>query len=73
MYLERMGFRVIGQILKVSNVTVLNWIRGFRQSVKAYVLEQIPADIRYIDVIEIDEIRHFTKKKTKIMGLDYNQ
>ena len=32
LYLEGLGFRAIGRILGVSNVTVLNWVRayGFR-------------------------------------------
>ena len=28
MYLEGLGFRSIGRILKVSNVSVLNWIKN---------------------------------------------
>jgi len=35
LYLEGMGFRSIGRILKVSNVTVLYWIRTLGKSVKA--------------------------------------
>ena len=37
LYLEGMGFRAIGRLLKVSNVTVLYWIRNFGKSVKSYV------------------------------------
>ena len=29
LYLEGMGFRAIGSVLAVSNVTVLNWVRAY--------------------------------------------
>jgi transposase-like protein len=29
LYLEGLGFRAIGRILDVSNVTVLNWVRAY--------------------------------------------
>ncbi|MCP4487492.1 MAG: IS1 family transposase, partial [Gammaproteobacteria bacterium] len=35
LYLEGLGFRSIGRILNVSNVSVLNWIRGFGQEVQS--------------------------------------
>ena len=70
LYLEGMGFRAIGRILKVSNVAVLYWIRGMGASVKAYIQTQFPNDSRHIDFLEMDEMWHFTKKKTKNMDLD---
>ncbi|MCF6231123.1 MAG: IS1 family transposase, partial [Gammaproteobacteria bacterium] len=33
LYLEGSGFRSIGRILNVSNVSVLNWIRSFSEQV----------------------------------------
>ncbi|NQY74537.1 MAG: IS1 family transposase [Candidatus Margulisbacteria bacterium] len=68
LYLEGMGLRAIGRILKVSNVTVLYWIRSIGQSVKAYVQTHLPDDIRHVDIIEMDEMWHFTKKKTESSG-----
>ena len=68
LYLEGMGFRSIGRILGVSNVTVLNWIRQFGRITKAYVQTQLPDDIHDIEVIEIDEMWHFTKKKNENFG-----
>ncbi|NAW50128.1 IS1 family transposase, partial [Elizabethkingia argentiflava] len=35
LYLEGLGFRSIGRILDVSNVTILNWIRSFGQEVQS--------------------------------------
>ena len=68
LYLEGMGFRGIGRVLKVSNVAVLNWIRFFGKSMKAYVNTQLPDDIRHIDIIEMDEMWHFTRKKNESSG-----
>lgn len=68
LYLEGMGLRGTGRMLGVSNVTVLNWIRNYGQSVKQYVIENMPNDIREIDIIEIDEMWHFTVKKNENSG-----
>ena len=58
-----MELRSIGRVLKVNNVTVLNWIRTLGKSVKTHVKTHLPDDIRDVDIIEIDEMWHFTKKK----------
>jgi len=63
-----MGFRSIGRVLGVSNVTVLNWIRQFGKITKAYVQTKLPEDIHDIEVIEIDEMWHFTQKKNAKSG-----
>ena len=68
LYLEGMGFRSIGRILKVSNVTVLYWIRDLGVSLKAYVNANFPDDIRHVDFIEMDEMWHFTRKKNENSG-----
>jgi len=68
LYLEGMGFRPIGRILKVSNVTVLHWMRTLGKSIKTYIHTQMPDDIRHVDVIELDEMWHFTKKKNGSSG-----
>ncbi|KAA6310664.1 hypothetical protein EZS27_038071 [termite gut metagenome] len=38
LYLEGLGFRSTGRILGVSNVSVLNWIRGFGKAVGELIL-----------------------------------
>jgi hypothetical protein len=68
LYLEGMGFRSIGRVLGISNVTVLNWIRDFGILVKKYVQSQLPEDIYDVDVAEIDEMWHFTQKKAGSSG-----
>ena len=70
LYLEGAGFRAIGRTLNVSNVTVLIWIRTLGMSVKSYVQAQMPDDIRHVHVIEMDEMWHFTQKKTENLGLN---
>ena len=54
----------------VHNTTVLNWIRKMGASVKSYVQAEMPIDSRHVDFVEMDEMWHFTVKKTKIMDLD---
>lgn len=65
LYLEGLGFRSIGRILKVSHVSVYNWIKGFGSK-----LEEIRNDTP-IEVVEIDEMHTYigTKKVTAGSGL----
>lgn len=34
LYLEGLGFRSIGRILELGNVSILNWIRSFGQNIE---------------------------------------
>ena len=70
LYLEDNGLRGTGRILGLSNVTVLNWIQQFGNSIKEYVRENMPTEIRDIEIVEIDDRWHLTVKKRKIMVLD---
>jgi transposase-like protein len=49
LYLEGLGFRSIGRILGVSNVSVLNWIRSFGKEVQE--LNQDSQEIEMVFVI----------------------
>ena len=40
LYLEGMGFRSIGRVLGVSNVSVLKWIRAFGKQAESIKTEQ---------------------------------
>ena len=44
------GFRSIGRCLKVSHVTVYNWIRGFGQTLEAL------RNAEAIEIVEMDNI-----------------
>jgi transposase-like protein len=62
LYLEGLGYRSIGRFLKVSHVSVQNWIKSFGEQV-----EKIKSD-NEIEVVEIDEIHTYIKNKKTIVG-----
>ena len=65
-YLEGLGFRSIGRILKVSHVSIYNWIKSFGEKI-----EQIRASSKTPKVVEMDELHTYigTKKTTAGYGL----
>ena len=63
LYLENMGFRAIGRVLGVSNVTVLNWIRKAGHWIKAYHERQERP--KRVEIIELDEMWHYVGKKKR--------
>lgn len=63
MYLEGLGFRSIGRILNVSNVTVFNWIHSFAKNFPQKDEVWMAENLRCIPVIQIDEFWHYVKKK----------
>jgi transposase-like protein len=66
LYLEGLGFRAIGRILGVSNVSVLNWIRSFGKEV-----QQLHSVSQEIEMVELDEMHSCigSKKTTAGSGL----
>ena len=63
LYLEGLGFRSIGRIIKVSNVSVLNWIRAFGNDVK-----HLQSDPCNIEIVEVDEMHSYISKKKTTAG-----
>lgn len=63
LYLEGLGFRSIGRILGVSNVTVLNWIRNFGEEVKS-----LQSESQEIEIVELDEMHSYIGNKKTIVG-----
>ncbi len=62
LYLEGLGFRSIGRVLMVSNVTVLNWIRAFGEQIE---------DLKRTDPVvytEMDEMHTYVGQKKTIDG-----
>ena len=51
LYLEGNGFRRIERILKVSHVSVINWVK--KAGAK---LEKVPKKDEKVDVLELDEL-----------------
>ncbi len=66
LYLEGLGFRSIGRILGVSNVSVLNWIRSFGEQVAC-----LQSETQDIEFVELDEMHSYigNKKTTAGFGL----
>ena len=57
LYLEGLGFRSIGRLIKVSHVSVCNWVRQYGQS-----LELLQND-NEICLTEIDEMHSYVRSK----------
>jgi len=51
LYLEGLGFRSIGRILGVSNVSVLKWIREFGQKA-----QELNRENQQIEMVEVDKM-----------------
>jgi len=68
LYKEGLGFRAIGRIVEVSNVAVLNWVRAAGALMKEQVLSHTPTDIEELEIIELDEMWHYTQKNSKNCG-----
>jgi hypothetical protein len=62
LYLEGLGFRSIGRFLKVSNVTVLNWIKSFGEKIEEL------RNSEDLDVVEIDEMHTYIGSKKTTVG-----
>ena len=63
LYLEGLGFRSIERILKVSNVSVLNWVRKFGKEI-----ETIREPEREIEIVEMDELHSYISRKKTTVG-----
>jgi transposase-like protein len=66
LYLEGLGFRSIGRILKVSHVSIYNWIKSFGEKI-----EQVRVNSETPKVVEMDELHSYigSKKTTAGYGL----
>ena len=62
LYLEGLGFRSIGRVLKVSHVAVFNWIKKFGAK-----LDKLRSADE-IEVVEIDEMHTYIGSKKTIVG-----
>ena len=62
MYLEGLGFRAIGRLLGVSNVAVLKWVRQAAKDLPE------PKTTAVVDILEMDELWHFIKKRAESSG-----
>ncbi|OAV70329.1 Transposase [Bacteroidales bacterium Barb6] len=65
LYLEGSGFRSIGRLLGVSNVSVLNWIRKFGKETQELNLES-----KETGTVEVDEMHLYTGSKRLLSDMD---
>ena len=63
MYLERLGFSYIGRILRVSHVSVLNWIRKYGRDV--FLLR----NYNPVPTMELYELHPYVGYKKTIVGI----
>ena len=59
LYLEGLGFRAIGRLLNVSNVSVLNWVRKLGKNLSK-TKPELP---KTAQCIELDEMCHYVSNK----------
>ena len=62
LYLEGLGFRSIGRILKVSHVSIFNWIKQYGQNL------DLLQNSHEICVTEIDEMHSYIGSKKTLSG-----
>ena len=63
LYLEGLGFRSIERFLKVSNVSIMNWIKGFGKEI-----ESLRKTDGTIEIVEMDELHTYIGLKKTTFG-----
>ena len=65
MYLENVGIRSIERLESVSNPLIIYWIRHFSELIRKEVrLAHIPDKLEDIEILEMDELFTYYKKKS---------
>jgi transposase len=62
MYLEGLGFRAIGRILKISYGTVYQWLKRWGNNL------ELPKRNETIEVVELDEMHTYVERKKTTDG-----
>jgi transposase-like protein len=62
MYLEGLGFRAIGRLLKVSHTAVFGWVKKAGENV------ELPVPDELVEVVELDEMHTFVSRKKTTVG-----
>jgi len=62
MYLEGLGFRAIGRLLKVSHTAVFGWVKQAGEKV------ELPVPDEPVEVAELDEMHTFVGRKKTTVG-----
>jgi transposase-like protein len=64
MYLEGLGFRSIGRVLKISYGTVYAWVKEWGSKVS------LPRREAPIKILELDEMHTYVGQKKLLLGMD---
>ncbi len=64
MYMNNMGIRAIGRVLKASPAAVLTWIRKEHAVLQQRLAAQAPLQPDGPDIIELDEIYTYVQKNS---------
>ena len=64
-YLNNVGIRKIAMFLNTSPVSVLRWIRNAHKILQQELQEHNPLETKQPDIIELDEIYTYVKKRNK--------
>ena len=64
MYLEGLGFRSIGRILKISHGTVYSWVKQWGEKV------DLPKREEPIEIVELDEMHTYIEGKKLLLDMD---
>lgn len=62
LYLEGLGFRSIGRILKISYSTVYQWVKEWGEKVS------LPKNTEAIEIVELDEMHTYIMSKKTTVG-----
>ena len=62
MYLEGLGFRVIGRLLKISYGTVYKWVKEWGEKTS------LPRSEAPIEIVELDELHSYVGSKKTTVG-----
>jgi transposase-like protein len=62
MYLEGLGFRAIGRLLRISYGTVYQWIKNWDKQI------ELPRRNEQIEVVELDEMHTYVERKKTTDG-----
>ena|SRR3974390_1864980 len=66
MYLEGVGMRSIGRLLRISHVAVYKWLRAAGESV--YIKHLRGYEENAVEVMELDELRSYVRSKKTTSG-----
>lgn len=68
LYTENVGIRSIGRLLGIHPSTVVHWVRDEGKVLMQQLKHSLPETLDGMDIIEIDEMWHYTQKNSASCG-----